>query len=39
MIKGMVPEDIRNGFKELKKCLNKFDCLFDEMLLIKVPMK
>ena len=32
---GTVPDDLRNCFKVLKKCRNKFDCLVNEMLLIK----
>ena len=32
---GMVPDDLRNCFKVLKKCQNKFDCHVNEMLLIK----
>ena len=32
---GRIPDDLRNCFKVLKKCQNKFDCLINEMLLIK----
>ena len=32
---GAVPEDLLSCFKVLKKCLNKFDCLVNEMLHIK----
>ena len=32
---GAVPEDLLSCFKVLKKCLNKFDCLVNEMLYIK----
>ena len=32
---GAVPEDLLSCFKFLKKCLNKFDCLVNEMLYIK----
>ena len=32
---GTVPNDPRNCLKVLKKCQNKFDCLVNEMLLIK----
>ena len=32
---GKVPDDLRDCFKVLKKCQNKFDCLVNEMLLIK----
>ena len=30
-----VPEDLLSCFKVLKKCMNKFDCLVNEMLYIK----
>ena len=29
---GAVPEDLLRCFKVLKKCMNKFDCLVNEML-------
>ena len=29
---GAVPEDLLSCFKVLKKCMNKFDCLVNEML-------
>ena len=32
---GRIPDDLRNCFSVLKKCQNKFDCLINEMLLIK----
>ena len=32
---GAVPEDLLSCFKVLKKCMNKFDCLVNEMLYIK----
>ena len=32
---GAVPEDLLSCFKVLKKCMNKFDCLLNEMLYIK----
>ena len=32
---GDVPEDLLSCFKVLKKCMNKFDCLVNEMLYIK----
>ena len=32
---GAVPEDFLSCFKVLKKCMNKFDCLVNEMLYIK----
>ena len=32
---GWIPDDLRNCFSVLKKCHNKFDCLINEMLLIK----
>ena len=32
---GRIPDDLRNCFKVLKKCQKKFDCLINEMLLIK----
>ena len=32
---GRIPEDLHNCFNVLKKCQNKFDCLVNEMLLIK----
>ena len=32
---GAVPEDLLSRFKVLKKCMNKFDCLVNEMLYIK----
>ena len=32
---GSIPDDLRNCFKVLKKCKNKFDCLINEILLIK----
>ena len=32
---GAVPEDLLSCFKVLKKCINKFDCLVNEMLYIK----
>ena len=32
---GRIPDDLRNCFKVLKKCQNKFDCLINEMLLMK----
>ena len=32
---GAVPEDLLSCFKFLKKCMNKFDCLVNEMLCIK----
>jgi len=32
---GRIPDDLRNFFGVLKKCHNKFDCLINEMLLIK----
>ena len=32
---GAVPEDLLSYFKVLKKCMNKFDCLVNEMLYIK----
>ena len=32
---GRIPDDLRNCFNVLKKCQNKFDCLINEMLLIK----
>ena len=31
---GMVPDDLRNCLKVLKKCQNKFHCLVNEMLLM-----
>ena len=31
---GAFPEDLLSCFKVLKKCMNKFDCLFNEMLYI-----
>ena len=32
---GAVPEDLLSCFKVVKKCMNKFDCLVNEMLYIK----
>ena len=32
---GRIPDDLHSCFKVLKKCQNKFDCLVNEMLLIK----
>ena len=32
---GAVPEDLLSCFNVLKKCMNKFDCLVNEMLYIK----
>ena len=32
---GTVPEDLLSCFKVLKKCMNQFDCLVNEMLYIK----
>ena len=32
---GTVPDDLRSCFKVLQKCENKFNCLINEMLLIK----
>ena len=32
---GAVPEDLLSCFKVLKKCMNKFDCLVNEMLYIE----
>jgi len=32
---GAVPEDLLSCFKVLKKCMNKFNCLVNEMLYIK----
>ena len=32
---GAVPEDLLSCFKVLKKCMNKFDCLVNEMLYTK----
>jgi len=32
---GAVPGELLNCFKVLKKCMNKFDCLVNEMLYIK----
>ena len=32
---GVVPEDLLNCFKVLKKCMKKFNCLVNEMLYIK----
>ena len=32
---GAVPEDLLSCFKVLKKCMNKFDCLVNEMLYFK----
>ena len=32
---GAVPEDLLSCFQVLKKCMNKFDCLVNEMLYIK----
>ena len=32
---GRIPDDPRNCFKVLKKCQSKFDCVINEMLLIK----
>ena len=32
---GAVPEDLLSRFKALKKCVNRFDCLVNEMLYIK----
>ena len=32
---GRIPDDLRNCFSVLKKCHNKFDCLINEILLIK----
>ena len=32
---GRIPDDLDSCFKVLKKCQNKFDCLVNEMLLIK----
>ena len=32
---GAVPENLLSCFKVLKKCMNKFDCLVNEMLYIK----
>ena len=32
---GAVPEDLFSGFRVLKKCKNKFDCLVNEILYIK----
>ena len=32
---GAVPEDVLSCFKVLKKCMDKFDCLVNEMLYIK----
>ena len=32
---GAVPEDLLSFFKVLKKCMNKFDCLVNEMLYIR----
>ena len=32
---GRIPDDLSNCFNALKKCQNKFDCLLNEMLLIK----
>ena len=32
---GAVPEDLLSCFKVFKKCMNKFDCLINEMLYIK----
>ena len=32
---GRIPVDLHSCFKVLKKCQNKFDCLVNEMLLIK----
>ena len=32
---GAPPEDLLSCFKVLKKCMNKFDCLVNEMLYIK----
>ena len=32
---GRIPDDLHNCFNVLKKCQNKFDCLVNEMLLIK----
>ena len=32
---GAVPEDLVSCFKVLKKCMNKFNCLVNEMLYIK----
>ena len=32
---GRIPDDFHSCFYVLKKCQNKFDCLVNEMLLIK----
>ena len=32
---GRIPDDLHSCFKVLKKCQSKFDCLVNEMLLIK----
>ena len=32
---GVVPKDLDRNFSVLKKCMNKFDCLVYEMLLIR----
>ena len=32
---GAVPEDLLSCFKVLKNCINKFDCLVNEILYIK----
>ena len=32
---GLIPNDISNSFKILRKCNSKFECLIYEMLLIR----